>query len=167
MPVVTIDPNARERFELRTAPAADENDEAGWVELRALPYGMKLTRRDKATKMMMQTQSTQSKKSEVKSEIELLSQTEWAVQFDFANCIIDHNLTDSGGRKLDFSRPMDLKLLNPKVGSEIEKHINSLNEDEDELQVEDFLKPSSTLSTDAENELPDNGLNPPEIAKEM
>src|SRR5690242_176345 len=134
MPVVTLDPQAYERFELKTAPADanDPNDENGWVELRPLPYGMKLTRRDKASKMMMKSQPTQRGKSAVDSTIELETLNEWAVAYDFAYCIVDHNLTDTNKQKLDFAKPMSLKMLNPRVGSEIERLINGLNEDLDE-----------------------------------
>jgi len=169
MPVVTIDPAASERFELKSAPADpnDPNDESGFIVLRPLPYGMKLTRRDKATKMMMRSNPAQAKKAQAESTVELESQTEWAVAFDFANCIIDHNLTDQNQRKLDFSRPLDLKLLNPKVGSEIERLINSLNEDEDELMLEDFTMRSNTSLTDeGKNSTASDGSDQLEIATE-
>ncbi len=171
MPIVTIDPNASERFELKTAPADpnDPNDENGFVVLRPLPYGMKLTRRDKATRMMMRSQPTQKGKKAGGNEdatIELESYNEWAVAFDFSNCILDHNLTDQNKRKLDFSRPMSIKLLNPKVGSEIEKLINDLNEDEDELMLDDFPQQSPSLSTDDLSLLSENGSDTSETTKE-
>jgi hypothetical protein len=156
MPVATIDPNKSERFELKTAPADpnDPTDENGFVVLRALPYGMKLTRRDKATRMMMKQQPTNSGKRRGSaspspdSTIELESMNEWAVAFDFSNCILDHNLTDQNKQKLNFSNSMAIKTLDPKVGSEIEKLINNLNEDEDELMLDDFPPQLSPLSTD-------------------
>jgi hypothetical protein len=142
MPVVTIDPKVAERFELKTAPAdpEDTNDENGWVLLRPLPYGMKLKRRDGMSKMSMRSQGEDG-------EIELQSFNDWAVGFDFGYCIVDHNLTDSNKQKLDFSKPLSRNLLDPKVGSEIEKLINSLNEDPSEESMEDFLKRSNTSST--------------------
>ena len=157
MPVVTIDPNKSERFTLKSAPKDpnDPNDEDGFVVLRALPYGMKLTRRDKATRMMMKQQPTQGKKrgsaSTPDSTIELESMNEWAVAFDYANCILDHNLTDQNKQKLNFSNPMAIKTLDPKVGTEIEKLINSLNEDEDELMLDDFQPLSNSSSQEEEN----------------
>lgn len=146
MPIVTVDPNASEKFPLKTAPADpnDPDDEDGWVQLRALPYGKKLTRRDKSTKMKMQAQG--SGKNETQ-DIELESLNEWAVAYDFAYCIVDHNLTDQNKVKVDFTKPFALTLLDPKVGTEIEKLINSLNEDEDELTMEDFLGLSKSSST--------------------
>lgn len=144
MPVVTVDPNNSEKFPLKTAPKDpnDPNDEDGWVQLRPLPYGKKLQRRDGMSKMSMKAQS---KKGD-DGAIELQSFNDWAVGFDFAYCIVDHNLTDSNKVKLDFTKPMSRNLLDPKVGSEIEKLINSLNEDEDEESLEDFLSRSNTSS---------------------
>lgn len=150
MPVGTIDPTAFERFPLKTLlkDPLDENDQDGWVELRPLPYGMKLARRDKATKMSMRAQGSKAKKDEG-SEISLENYNEWAVGYDFANCIVDHNITDQNKKKLDFSNAMAIKLLDPRVGSEIEKLINTLNEDEDEETLRDFpLQPNTSSSTE-------------------
>ncbi len=153
MPVVTVDPSKTERFDLKTAPAdpSDPTDENGWVELRALPYGMKLARRDKASRMSMRAQATKTKGQKTSAtadgELTIENYNEWAVGYYFAYYIIDHNLTDSNKVKLDFSKAMSLKQLDPKVGSEIERLINELNEDEDEAMIEDFPSQSNTLSS--------------------
>lgn len=155
MPKVTLDPNQVERFELKSALADpnDPNDENGWVKLRPLPYGMKLSRRSKATRMMMR-QSGPPKKGQRQQDqeqvVELESMDEWAVAHDFAYCLVDHNLLDAAGNKLDFSNPMTFKLLDPKVGSEIERLIDELNNEEGEESFEDFLA-RSTISSEAEN----------------
>lgn len=145
MPVVTVNPNDSEIFTLKTAPKnpSDPDDEDGWVRLRPLPYGKKLQRRDGMSRMSMKAQT--GKKGE-DGAIELQSFNDWAVGFDFAYCIVDHNLTDSNKVKLDFTKPMSRNLLDPKVGSEIEKLINDLNEDPDEESLEDFLSRSNTSS---------------------
>lgn len=152
MPVVTVDPTTSEKFLLKTAPKDpnDPSDEDGWVQLRPLPYGMKLKRRDGMSRMSMKAQS--GKKSDSDGAIELQSFNDWAVGFDFAYCIVDHNLTDANKTKLDFSKPMARNLLDPKVGSEIEKLINNLNEDEGEESLEDFLSRSNTSSTTESND---------------
>jgi|SRR5580765_337043 len=138
MPDVTVDTGSYQRYDLKSAPPD------GFVMLRPLPYGMKLTRRDKASKMKMQTEQGRGRKTT--SEIELETLNEWAVAHDFAYCIGEHNLTDKNDALLDFTNPMTLKTLNPKVGSEIEKYIDELNEDEDEESLEDFLKRRDGLS---------------------
>lgn len=156
MPVVTVDPNDYERFDLKSAPADpdDPTDEQGYVSLRPLPYGMKLTMRDKSIKQRMMLaqpkrgQSQASQKEEA-TPVELETASEWSSHFEMSYCIGDHNLTDRNKRKIDFTNPLSLKLLNPKVGSEIEKLLFELNRDEDEESIEDFLK-RSTISSEAE-----------------
>lgn len=146
MPIVTVDPELYERFELKTAPKDpnDPNDEPGYVMLRPLPYGMKLSRRSKATRMMMRSQPATSRKQAQSQEqvFEVESMDEWAVAFDFAYCIGEHNLKARDGQLIDFQKQtnMKIKMLSPKVGSEIERLIDSLNNDEDEESLEDFLK---------------------------
>jgi hypothetical protein len=150
MPVVTVDPNNYVRKELKSAPA-DPNkpgDEPGYVMVRPLPYGLKLTRRDNATKMAMEVESGKRsrKQQDQTQKFDLTTMSDWAVQFDFEYCVGDHNLLDSAGNKLDFANPMTYKLLDPKVGSEIENILNDLNEDVDEESLEDFIKRSTSPS---------------------
>lgn len=152
MPVVTVDPNNYVRKELKSAPA-DPNkpgDEPGYIMVRPLPYGMKLERRDKATKMAMEVEAGKTGRrrnnAEQSQRFDLETMSEWASQYDFSYCIGDHNLLDSAGNKLNFSNPMTFKLLDPKVGSEIETIINELNEDVDEESLEDFIKRSTSPS---------------------
>lgn len=142
-PIVTVDPAEYERFELKTAPPD------GYVMLRPLPYGMKLSRRSKATRMMMRQSGTTGKNQPQGEQVfEVESMDEWAVAFDFAYCIGDHNLQNRDGTTIDFSKNtvMKIKMLSPKVGSEIERAIDTLNNDEDEESVEDFLKRQDTSS---------------------
>lgn len=148
MPVVTVDPSDYERFELKTAPPD------GYVMLRPLPYGMKLSRRSKATKMMMRQSGTTAKgQAQGEQVFEVESMDEWAVAFDFAYCIGEHNLQSRDGKVIDFSQNtiMKIKMLSPKVGTEIERYIDQLNNDEDEESVEDFLRRSDTSSSDTTN----------------
>lgn len=130
------------RHELKSCPG-------GYIELKQLPYFDMIRRRDNATRMSMDAASTsKGKQDDRKLYIETFS--EWATRFDFENCIVDHNLEDAHGRKLDFSNPLSLKVLDPRVGTEIENLIADLNqfEDDDEA-LEDFTdapKPSSVDS---------------------
>lgn len=150
MPIVTVNPEEYERFDLKTAPPD------GYVMLRPLPYGMKLSRRSKATRMMMRSQpGMNSGKSAQQQEqvFEVESMDEWAVAFDFQYCIGEHNLQNRDGTIIDFSKQpqMKIKLLDPKVGTEIERLIDALNNDEDEESLEDFLKRQSTSSSEETN----------------
>jgi hypothetical protein len=157
MPDVTIDPGEYERYELKTAPPD------GYIMLRPLPFGMKLARRSKATRTMMRmpapSKANQGKKIDQSMEIE--SMDEVTTLIDFSYCIGDHNLTDKNGEKLDFTNKMTLKLLNPKVGSEIERLISELNEDEDEESLEDFLGRSTGPSEDEIGSLETDGNGSP------
>ena len=146
MPKVTINPGEYEKFDLKSAPPD------GFVMLRPLPYGMKLSRRSKATKMMMRSQAPQKgqKPQDVDQVFELESMDEWAIAYDFAYCIGEHNLEDASGNVLDFTNAMTLKLLDPKVGSEIERLVDELNNEEGEESFEDFLA-RSTLSSERGN----------------
>lgn len=149
MPIVTVDPNEYERFELKSAPPD------GYVMLRPLPYGMKLERRSKSMKTMMRSQPVKSRKQAMEQDnvLELDSQDEWAVAFDFSYCIGEHNLQNADGTLVDFASKGALwrKSLNPRVGSEIERLIDDLNNDEDDETLEDFLKRSATSSGDEQN----------------
>jgi hypothetical protein len=69
----------------------------------------------------------------------------------FPRCIVDHNLTFDGS-PIDFSKPAKaLSLLDPKIGAEIEKYIDDLNQEEEEL--EDFTTVPPSSSTDGSTEL--------------
>lgn len=134
MPRATVDTEAT-RYELKTLPG-------GFVELRPLPFGKVLERREKASRMSMEQQ--QRKGSSQKINFDLMQR--WARSFDFANCIVDHNLEGDDGQKLNFSLPNTLEILDPKIGSEIEKYIDELNQDEDEDDLEAFLSASTRNS---------------------
>lgn len=172
MPVATVDPAHYEHFPLKTLPADPkvEGDEDGYVMLRALPYGMKLVRSDKALRMtMIANQGRPDHRAKVQSSesrIDLETAQEWTTHYDYAYCIGDHNLTDENGVKLDFSKPMAIKLLNPKVGSEITSLIDSLNEDEDEESAEDLVRRAfSSSEIVSESSSTDSGTLLPLVAE--
>jgi hypothetical protein len=158
MPIATIDPAQSERFYLKTLPSETENpDDGGWVDLRPLPYGMKLTQRDKSIRQTMEMQAPkrgQKPDNSIKAEMETAS--EWSNWYEMSYCIVDHNLTSADGAKLDFTSQMTFKSLNPKVGSEIESLLFDLNRDEDEESLEDFHK-RSTTSSEAETSMSSRG----------
>jgi hypothetical protein len=154
MPVGTIDPNKYERFELKTLKA-DPNvvgDEDGYVMLRPLPFGLKLERRDKATKMSMEAATGKGRKGEDTQKFELETLSKWSRAYDFKHCVGEHNITDVNGVLLDFGNPMTLQLLAPKVGSELEALIDALNEDESEESLEDFIERSTSQSQNTATE---------------
>jgi hypothetical protein len=46
--------------------------------------------------------------------------------------VVDHNLEDADGRKLDFRNLADFDNLDPRIGEEIGKLLDELNNFEDE-----------------------------------
>lgn len=122
--------------------------EGGFVELKQLSFDQILERRDKAMRMSME--QTPNRKSTDKAKIEFESAMQWDRFFTFSNCIVEHNLEDANGKPLNFNNPMTLKALDPKVGSEIEKYIEEMNEDEDEESLETFMKRHSSSSNPEE-----------------
>jgi hypothetical protein len=120
------DTMTEEEFKLKSL------DGEGWVKLRRLTYGQKLHRRSMVSKMRIETSGKKSK--DFQGEMDLIN--EKATQYDFANCIIDHNLEDEAGKKLNFSSIADIQRLDPRVGEEIDTLIGELNNFEE--NEEDF-----------------------------
>lgn len=149
MPDATISTET-ERFEL-------ESLSGGFVELKPLPYGGVLTRRESAMKMSMEQTGNRAARrgrghakdadsNSGKIDVELLQR--WARAYEFRHCIVDHNLTDKNDKKLDFSNAMTLDILNPKVGTEIERLLDEINGEESEEDLENFIS-SATNSSEA------------------
>lgn len=121
--------------------------EGAFVALKQLSFDQMLERRDKAMRMTMESETGKGRPS---SKIEMESAMQWTRFFEFSNCIVEHNLEDDNGQPLNFNNPMTLKILDPKVGAEIERYIEELNQ-EDEESLEDFTKRLSTSSQESPN----------------
>lgn len=95
----------------------------GWVVLRRLTYGEKLRRKN----MMKLGIEMGSKSKDVKGEIAMASRE--ATVFDFKSCIVDHNLFKDEAEtvQFDFTSAMDVEMLDPRIGEEIEQAIDKLN----------------------------------------
>lgn len=123
MPRATANTEETVRHELKTLPD-------GFVVIKRLSYGAKLHRRALVSKM---TFSGGGKSSDMAGEMQLINEA--ATQYDFAHCIVEHNLEDETGRVLDFAKPVDVRSLDPRIGEEIDVAIGELNnfeESEDE-----------------------------------
>jgi hypothetical protein len=141
MPRATVD-SAGVRHDLKSCPG-------GFVLLRQLPFGMMLKRRDLAAKYMQEFTGTSV--TDVNTiTINILN--EKSRQFDFANMILDHNLEDDLGNNLDFTNPMTLDLLDPKIAAEIETEMDKLNGTE--FNEENFTTPSEQSSIETGNGSP-------------
>lgn len=105
-----------ERKDLKTAPPD------GFVELKRMSYGQKMQRTQIATDMTVEVQKGQKSQ---KASIDV-AQLEVTL-FEFRNCIVDHNLTDENDQKLNLHSKEGLSKLDPRVGDEIGKYIDELN----------------------------------------
>jgi len=126
MPRATLDTGATERFDLQSLPAMNEED-GGWVELRKMSYGQVLERRDMAAKMAVDLGRRGSTQTEdLKITTELIQKR--VTEFEFKICIVDHNLEDENGGKLNFRDPTNIWRLDPKIGQEVGELIDDLNQ---------------------------------------
>jgi hypothetical protein len=82
-----------------------------------------LKRRDMAAKYMQEFGTGRSNTNKI--TIDILNEA--SRKYDFAHCIIDHNLEDDKGNKLDFSNSLSLEILDPRIAAEIENEIDKLN----------------------------------------
>lgn len=125
MPKATANVQEAERHELKTCPG-------GFVALRRLTYGQKLERKAMASIASAESQGRGSKN--MKMQIAMVN--EQATLYDFTHCIVDHNLEGDDGQKLDLTSVNVIRLLDPRIGEEIEQamdKINNFEEDDPDL----------------------------------
>jgi len=120
----------------------------GFVELKRLPFGGMLKRRDMSGRAYLRAQQNgQVQDDGLPDEIGMELLQEAARHYEFANCIVDHNLEDESGRKLDFSKPKDVDTLDPRIGQEIEGYIDTLNQELTEEEEGNFPESSTDSSS--------------------
>jgi len=119
MPRATIDTTATERFPLKSLPAVD-NEEAGFVELRKLSY----VGGDK-----------RSREEDIRVTTDIIQKA--VTEFEFKNCIVNHNLEDATGKTLNFGDPASVVSLDPQVGQEVAELIDSINDWDADLTGKD------------------------------
>jgi hypothetical protein len=112
-----------EHFDLKTLPG-------GFVKIKRMNYGEKMTRRQFSSKMEMETDR---RTKSMKSIVDLFKED--ADLYDFAHCVTDHNLTDVDERPLDFNNPTDVRKLAGKIAEEIGTYIDSVNNFEETEEV--------------------------------
>lgn len=120
MPKATTNIGDTQRFELETCPG-------GFVVLRRMNYGEMLERRTLAGKLNFEGAG----KGDTQAYINMANRV--VTEFEFKNCIVDHNLENEGGQALDFRSPVTISLLDPRIGDEISRLIDSMNQAETSL----------------------------------
>lgn len=115
---VSVEP---EEFSLKSC-------EGGWVKLRRMSYGERLHRSDIAMTMSMQ-QDNRAKTGKME-----IKQAQTSVgKFEFATCIVDHNLEKDDGAPLNFKNDLDFALLDGRIGEEISAKIEDMHDWETNL----------------------------------
>jgi hypothetical protein len=129
MPRATAQVSETKRFDLESLPG-------GFVELRRMTFGQVLERQSMITMSFIQEQEKGTKNKVTKSE--LAAANVQVTVFEFTKSIVDHNLEDEGGRKLNLATPADIQRLDPRVGQEIGRLISKYNRlDEEEEDGDD------------------------------
>src|SRR6266540_5251504 len=116
---------ATEHVELTSCPG-------GFVELRTMSFCEWQQRQDIVMNISLQMADRGRQQS-----ANINMNNEVVTQFEFQKCIVDHNLEDASGRKLNFQNRMDLAMLDPIVGNEIDALIKARHEWTEEAQ-QDF-----------------------------
>lgn len=119
MPRATADTEKSERFDLKTCPE-------GFVVVKRMTYGQKLQR------MQLGFDSSVTATGG-KAHLDLSMTILRSAEFDFRTCIVDHNLEDEQGNKLDFTRAGTIEVLDPRIGEEISSYISTLNNFDEEV----------------------------------
>lgn len=138
MPKATVNADGT-RVELKSCPG-------GFVLLRQLAFGDMLKRRDLAARYMQEFSGV---KDANVSRIQIDILNEASRKFDFSHCILDHNLEDDNGNKLDFSNAMVLDILDPKIAAEIEREMDKINLED--FDPENFTSPAGVQSASTGN----------------
>ncbi len=115
MPMATVDVESTQRFDLKTCPE-------GFVVLRRMSYGQILQRR-----MFTKLEIGGDSKNRGDFRGELAMANAKITEFEYAKCVVDHNLEDASGRKLDLTKVSDFNMLDPRIGQEIESYITEMN----------------------------------------
>jgi hypothetical protein len=140
------------RRELRSCPE-------GYVELRTLSFHEMNSRSDIAARVYQEEQvpkkgQKRERPDTIRGYFEIMNVA--TTEYEFRNCIVDHNLEDENGQTIDFTRPMQSWRLDPKIGAEIGQYINELNQFDLEAE-EEVLVPlamSASSSSPIETSLP-------------
>lgn len=131
MPVAVTSGLETVREDLKSLPE-------GYVIIRRMTYGEYLKRQQMTSNMKISS----NQQSDYAGVMELINKS--AIEYEFANCITDHNLEDENGSLLDFKKPGQVDRLASKIGNEINTLINKHNAFEDAEQGNSESASSST-----------------------
>lgn len=101
----------------------------GFVVLRRMTYG-EMVQRKAMLKLTMKGED------DVASEIAMADIK--INNFEFARCIMEHNLTKNNGQPFNFKHEPDVAILDSRIGGEIESLISELHRFDSEENVKNF-----------------------------
>lgn len=131
MPRAVID-DTPERKELRSCPG-------GWVDLKRMPYGDWLHRTDISMQMQIAMEEKKLRNNSGGGASGTIAMQNAAVTtYEFSRCIVDHNLEDAAGNKLNFKNQATLQILAPRIGQEISDLINEMHVGLTEIEEGNF-----------------------------
>lgn len=110
---VAVATKTQKRYELTTLPGA-------FVVVRRMTYGEKLLRSQMATNLSIAGGAKTDEGFKGNLDIQTLDIALW----DFANLVVEHNLTDIDERPLNFRSASDVKKLDGVIGEEVGKCID-------------------------------------------
>jgi len=123
MPVAVVTNTVSEKIDLLSLPGA-------YVIVRRMNYGEELKRSNMATKFLM---SSDKNAKDVQGEIDM--QTEEVAYWDFANLVVEHNLTDANDVPLNFKSRQHVAMLDGSIGREVGTIIDAFNGVKDSEEV--------------------------------
>jgi hypothetical protein len=116
MPKATVSMEP-ETFLLRHCPPD------GFVKLRRMSFGELLASQDMAYKV-----SAQSQEGSDDPQVGMSITQAAVMEYQFKICIVDHNLEDANGNKLDFrNNPAHVHTLDPLIGQDIARKIDLMH----------------------------------------
>lgn len=123
MPVGTVTSPTSDKKPLKTLPDA-------YIIVRRMTYGEKLHRSNIATQLLV---GGNSGEKDFQGEMKL--HTDQVALWDFANLIVEHNITDENETPLNFKNHNDVRRLAGDIGEEIGKIIDEWNAPETSDEV--------------------------------
>lgn len=119
MPKAVVDINDVVKSDLKSLPG-------GFVVLRRMSYLQTIERQ-----ALMKFEIATQRGKDLTGELAMASVE--VQKFEFSHCIVEHNLEkDDEGTLLNLLKNEDLKLLDPRVGQEIQQLIEKQNNFDDE-----------------------------------
>jgi len=116
MPAAVVTNTVSEKLPLLSAPPD------GYVIVRRMNYGEELKRSNMAAKFLM---NSDKGSKEMQGQLEM--QTEEVAFWDFANLVVEHNLTDANELPLNFKNHAHVSMLDGAIGREIGELIDAFN----------------------------------------